>query len=32
MVSFREFAIREFVVRDIIIGLDEERQGLIYFR
>ena len=29
---FRDFIIREVVVRDIIIGVYEERQGLVLFR
>ena len=29
---FREFVIREVFIRDIIIGVDEERQGLVLFR
>ena len=32
LVLFREFFIREVVVRYIIIRVDEERQGLVSFR
>ena len=32
LVLFMEFVIREVVVRDIIIVVDEERQGLVLFR